>query len=56
MRAIAIWCMGMIFGLVETRHFGWNLTPQSDAEVICDGITVLLFALAILAYREKHRD
>ena len=36
------------FGLMETAYFGWNFTPQSDAEMICDGITILIGALAFL--------
>lgn len=38
----------LFFGLVETHYFGWNLTPQSDAEIICDGIVMLIFALSFI--------
>jgi hypothetical protein len=44
-----IWLMGTIFGVLETNHFGWKVMPRSDAEMICDGITILIWALAILA-------
>lgn len=35
-----------VFGLLETAHFGWNFTPSSDAEMICDGIACVLLALS----------
>lgn len=40
--------LSLMFGVMETAYFGWNLTPQSDAEMICDGITLLIFALAFV--------
>lgn len=36
---------------VETHHFGWNALPASDAEVIADGIGLVLTALAVLAWK-----
>lgn len=47
-----IFMLGLIFGLIETAYFGWNMTPQSDAEVICDGIAIGISALAFLAPRK----
>lgn len=35
------------FWLLQNSHFGWNAAPASDAELIADGITLLIFALAI---------
>ena len=46
---LKIWLLALFFGTAETAYFGWNMLPQSPAEMICDGITVLLVALAILA-------
>lgn len=43
---IAIW-----FWLIETAYFGWNASPGSDAELICDGLALLIFAIAIAAGR-----
>lgn len=37
---------GQLWWLTETAHYGWNALPQSDAELICDGIAFLIFALA----------
>lgn len=41
------WLTAVCFGLFETAHFGWNWSPKSDAEILCDGITFILFSLAI---------
>ncbi len=40
--------IGIAYWLFETAHFGWNLLPQSDAEIICDGISLLILAFAIV--------
>lgn len=42
-----IFLMACLFSIAETGHFGNNLLPHSDAEFICDGITLVLFALSI---------
>lgn len=41
--AVSIW-----FWLIETAYFGWNLKPGSDAEMVCDGLALLIFALALM--------
>jgi len=47
MRAsICIWGLALFFGTVETAHYGWNMAAKSDAEMICDGIALVIFALA----------
>ena len=38
----------LAFGLVKTAYFGWNFFPASDAEIICDGITIIIGALALV--------
>lgn len=38
----------VFFGTVETAYFGWNFTPQSESELICDGISILIGAMAFL--------
>jgi len=43
-----IFIFAIIFGLFETAYFGWNFTAQSDAEMICDGITMILGSMAFL--------
>ena len=37
----------MFFALVETAHFGWNLTPGSDAELFADGLAILIYAIGL---------
>lgn len=46
---IQIFFISLFFGAMENNYFGWNMTPQSGAEVICDGIVMLIFALAFIA-------
>lgn len=53
----AIWIVAAIFGWIETAHYGWNMAAQSDAEMICDGIAMLMFCLAWVAHAiEKQRN
>lgn len=42
-----VFTLAAVFGIAETAHFGNNLWPQSNAEMVCDGITLVLFALSI---------
>lgn len=49
MKAAAILLLAFYFWWIETRYFGWNIWPESPAEVVCDGIVCLLCALALLA-------
>jgi len=37
----------ILFCTMETKYFGYNWSPQSDEEIICDGISLLLFSLGI---------
>lgn len=43
-----IFFLAACFWVLETAYFGWNLSPQSDAEVVCDGIVMMLAAIAYL--------
>ena len=40
---IAIW-----WWLTETAYFGWNATPQSSAELIADGVALLMLLVSLL--------
>lgn len=42
---------GFIWGLYETAYFGWNLTPHSDAELLCDGLG---FLMLVLSFESVH--
>lgn len=45
-----IWFLALSFLIEENQFFGWNLVPHSGAEVVCDGIFTLLFAIAYLRH------
>lgn len=42
------WIVVVEFFIKQNRYFGWNLNPQSDTELIADGITLILVSLAVL--------
>lgn len=42
-----IFFLAAAFWVHQNAYFGWNALPKSDAELIADGITILLFALAV---------
>jgi hypothetical protein len=43
-----VWFIALMYTIMENVYFGWNLTPKSDAELICDGICALLFSMAYM--------
>jgi hypothetical protein len=43
-----IFWVGQLWWLIETAHYGWNMSAQSDAEMVCDGIVCLIMALAFV--------
>lgn len=44
---MTLYVIAGIYWLSETAYFGWNWSPQSSAEVVADGIAMILLALAI---------
>jgi hypothetical protein len=36
---VAIFFITLLFNFLETWYFGWNLKPQSPAEMSCDYIS-----------------
>ncbi|MFH1027333.1 MAG: hypothetical protein V1791_04955 [Pseudomonadota bacterium] len=50
---IHIFGLAVFYGLMEISYFGWDMEPKSDAEMICNGINFLLFALAWLMPKGK---
>lgn len=42
------WLVVVEFFIKQNKYFGWNLEPQSDAELMADGITLVLISLAAL--------
>ena len=45
---VPIIVVATVFWMFETHYFGWNMNPQSDAELICDGIVAVIFAMAFI--------
>ena len=39
--------LAIIFWWHQNRYFGWNGMPKSDAELIADGLTFVLVAMAV---------
>lgn len=44
--------VAVCFFLAQNNYFGWNAHPQSDAELVADGITMLLIALCFTGERD----
>ena len=42
------WYLPIQFFFSQNDYFGWNRLPKSDFELIADGITLLLVAMAII--------
>lgn len=49
LHVVALWTVAFGFFWEQNRYFGWNRLPQSDAELIADGVTCLLFGVALWA-------
>ena len=45
------WIPAIAFFFAQNIYFGWNWSPKSDTEIICDGIGLLLCALAIIGQK-----
>jgi len=39
--------IGIVYWIYFNCYFGWNMLPKSNTEIICDGIFVLIIALAL---------
>jgi hypothetical protein len=48
-----IFFINICFWVSQNKYFGWNMFPQSDTELIADGITMLIMAIAISTIRNK---
>ncbi len=45
-RGFRVW-LAICFFIHQNHYFHWNAEPQSDAELLADGLTILLFMLAL---------
>ena len=54
--SLLILLIALAYVITETYHFGSHWTPSCDAEVICDGIAALIFAvgIGIHVYERRH--
>lgn len=41
--------IGFVFNFLETWYFGWNLKPQSPAEMVCDYIAAFVMLIGIIS-------
>jgi len=40
----------------QNEYFGWNMFPQSQAELIADGINVLMWVLLFLSKTNQGKE
>ena len=50
MRGFVIMGMAAFFGFWQNAYFGHNAFPRSDAELVADGMVLLLAALGLLCW------
>ena len=46
-RSFWIYIIGLAFALWQNRHFGHNHFPASDAELMADGLVLLIVAIGL---------
>jgi membrane protein DedA with SNARE-associated domain len=46
--SILAWALALLYPVWAGYYFGGNFFPRSDAEIVADGIALLLLSLAIL--------
>ncbi len=44
------------FFLEQNDYFGWNAIPQSDAELMVDGLTSIMILLALIFIRTRTNE
>jgi hypothetical protein len=45
---LALGCI--VYGVLIGNHFGWNLLPGGDMELLADGIHCILGALVVVVF------
>jgi hypothetical protein len=51
--ALFMFILSLSYSFMETRYFGYNYTPQTDAEVIADGISFILLFMTGFMFSKK---
>ena len=54
MNRIIIFIIAMMYFISQNNYFGWNRLPESDAEIISDGIYYILCALIFVVSNKKE--
>lgn len=49
-----LYLIAIFYAYLVNRHFGWNWSPTNDAELIADGIGLMLVAMAVIASAIKR--
>jgi hypothetical protein len=50
MRGCLVLAMALFFAFWQNAYFGHNAFPRSDAELMADGVVLLLTALGVLCW------
>ena len=50
MRGFLVLAMALFFAFWQNAYFGHNAFPRSDAELMADGVVLVLTALALLCW------
>lgn len=54
---IFIWLITAYYSIIESNYFGWNISPQSFEELICDaiGFTFLIWSVIYIINSFKKK-
>ncbi|AXF86670.1 hypothetical protein DTO96_102425 [Ephemeroptericola cinctiostellae] len=58
MKTLFLFLITLSWYVHQNRYFGWNEAPQSQAECLADGLTYVLFSMALLSAkcRKQPKD
>jgi len=48
--------IAILFGWVETSHFGWNFLPASTFEAVCDLTSITIFVVGLLMLQKYKKS
>jgi hypothetical protein len=52
-KSFSIVLIGVWFFVMENIYFGWNRSPNSDAELLADGMVLMMMIFAIMCREGK---
>ncbi len=44
---VAAFFVATLWATIETNYFGWNYLPGSPAELLCDGLAMLMVVIIL---------